>query len=643
PSAGTEPELATGEALEPEPEPVQVELEEVELTLRTLWFFPEIERAVLVFQGATEVGSPEGLDVRHLLLAAEDRDDPRPLEHYAQALQDRLDPDQGHLASLRDRELLPASTAGFVDEEQAQEQALHHTDRRLEHNLHRRALEEHARVVAQVEAAGLDPAQVAPPAPEPPAPAPSLDELPGMIETLQAEADLRQEQERAKAAEQRAGLRQMLLEQGMEEGQADELLSASEKGPTGPPRFTAEGQRAGLVALLEQARAQGVPTDGLQEALDDPEQHARWEQAEQQLRQEYRRSAHLQDPAPALPAARSEQARLAVREALEAGLPFESFDFTGADLSGMSLRGAKLAGALLESARLDGADLRGADLRGAVLAHASLRGARLDEADLREANLGRAQLEQACLAQADLERAVLTGTILRGAVLRGARLREVEAYQVVLSDADASEVITERLVLLEAEVTGLNLSGAELPQAVLLELDLRGAVLLGARLTQATFVGCNAAGVSLAGAVLDGARFVEACDLREASLAGASARGTNLRGTMLREAVLDHANLEGADLSEADLSAARLYRASARGARFDGASLEDAMLVGANLMQASFLGATIRGADLRGTNLYGADMARVRTDDRVRLDQAELARVRVLPRHQPPATKEPAS
>ena len=68
---------------------------------------------------------------------------------------------------------------------------------------------------------------------------------------------------------------------------------------------------------------------------------------------------------------------------------------------------------------------------------------------------------------------------------------------------------------------------------------------------------------------------------------------------------------------------------------------EDASLVAANLMQASSLAATIRGADLRGTNLYGADMARVRTDDRVRLDQANLARVRVLPRHQPTTTEEP--
>lgn len=612
-----------------------VSIEEVPLSLRTLWFFPEIERLVMVFQGSTEITHPEGADVRHLMLAAEDREHPRPLTHYARALEDRLDPDHGHLASLRDHELLPESMAGHVDEGQAAEQALHQTERLMEHNLHRRAVAEHEAMVQRVREAGLDPEQCAPPPPQPPAPPPSLDELPALVEQLQSDADTRQADARARAERDREALRTQLLDQGMPAEEADALLSAAEKGPTGPPKFTADGQRAQIVELLQQV-PEGIDAEQLRAALVDDEQYERWKAAEKQLHDTYRATAHLQDPAPALSAERSEQARLAVREALEKGVDFGTLDLTGADLSGMSLRGAKMAGAYLESTTLDGADLRGADLRHAVLAHASLVDVRLDEAYLQHANLGGADLRGACLREADLDNAVLMSARLPGAVLHGARLRGADLFRVVLTDADASEIVTERAVFLEAEVTGLNLTGARLDEAAFLELDLRGCQFLGAHLSRATFVSCEAPGVTFAGATLDNARFVQDCDLTEASLAGASLRSTNLRGVLLTEAVLDQVTAEGADLSGANLRRARLYRASARGARFDEADLEDATLVAANLMQASLLGATIRGVDLRGANLYGADMARVRTDDRVRLEQANLTKVRVLPRHQEP-------
>ncbi|MEX1366550.1 MAG: DUF2169 domain-containing protein [Nannocystaceae bacterium] len=616
------------------PPPDELGLEEIELSLRTLWLLPDLERAVLVFQGATEVTDPEGADIGHLVLAAERREQPRPPEHYARALQDRLDPERGHLAALRQQDLMPTGEAEHVDEDQARERALHESERRLEHNLHRRALEEHDRTVAGLKEAGLDPEQYGPPPPQPPAPAPPLEELPGMVEQLQEQAQQRQEQEQASAAQRRTRLREQMLAQGIPAPQADELLAASERGPTGPPRFTAQGQRAALRGRLEQARSLGGPTDGIEEALEDPEQYERWQRAEQQLRDNYRQTAHLQDPAPALTPARSEDARLCLREALEAGTDLGTLDLSGADLSGMSLRGAAMAGAFLESARLDGADLRGADLRGAVLAHASLAGARLDEADLREANLGYADLTETCLREANLEQAVLMGTRAPRAVLRGARLVGAELFRIVLTDADATEIVTEQLRLLEAEVTGLNLAAADLRGAVFLELDLSGAQMLGARLDGATFVTCRAPAVSFAGATLDNARFVKDCELPRVSFAGASLRGCNLRETALGGASFDEASLEGADLSGCDLRGASLHRASARGARFDGADLEDASLVAANLMQASLLGATIRGVDLRGANLYGADMARVRTDERVRLEQANLARVRVLPRHE---------
>jgi uncharacterized protein YjbI with pentapeptide repeats len=618
-----------------EGDPEIVGLEEVALSLRTLWFFPDVERAVLVYQGSIATAEDDAADVQHLLLAAEHRDRPRPASSYAAALEARLDPQRGAIAALREDELLPEDAAALVDDDLAQERALHHTERRLEHNLHRRALREHQQTVDRLVEMGLDPAAFAPEPPKPPPPPPSPDELPALVQQLQDEALLQQEREQAELRQRQAALRTRLEALGLPPEERERLLHQHEKGPTGPPQFTAAGQRALLTAVVERTREAGAPTEALEQLLADPALEARWVAAETQLRDEYRRSAHLQDPAPPMAAARSEQARAVVRDTIAAGGRFDTLDLTGADLSGMDLKGANLSGAFFESARLDGADLRRADLTGAVLAHASLRGAKLDGARMTGTNLGRSTLAGASLVQAELARAELMGADLTGAVLRGADLRGASFLQARLCDADCSEVQTEQLMLVEAAVTGLRLCGAMLQRAAFVRLDLGGADLSRAVLEHATFVACRAPEVSFAGAVLDHARFVSDCDLSGAVLTGASLRSANLRGTALPGADLAHARLDLADLCECRLRGASLHRAVARGARFDKADLAEATLTTVDFMQASFVNATIAGADLRGSNLYGADMARVRSDPHVRLQDAVLVKVRIHPKHEP--------
>jgi uncharacterized protein YjbI with pentapeptide repeats len=618
-----------------------VRLEEVALSLRTLWFFPDAERAVLVYQGSTTTHEDDAADIVHLVVAAEHREQPRASEHYAAALEARLDEESGTIAALREHELLPepAAAGAAQEDELAQERALHHTERRLEHNLHRRALNAHQQTVDQLVAMGLDPAAFGSEPPKPPPPMPSPDELPALVQQLRDDAVRRQAEAQAELEARQHALRQRLAALGIAPADRERLMHQHEQGPTGPPRFTAAGQRAMLAAVVVQTREAGAPTEALEQLLADPALDERWVAAETQLRDNYRRTAHLQDPAPPLTAARSEEARACVRESLAADEDFSTLDLTGADLRGMDLVGADLVGAFLESACLDGADLRRADLRGAVLAHASLRGAKLDEAKLAGANLGRSSLAGASAVQADLAGAELMGADLTGAVLRGADLRGASLLQAKLTDVDASEIVTEQLALIEAEVTGLRLSGASLERATFVKLDLTGADLSRARLPHATFVTCKAVGVSLAGAVLDHARFVQGCELDGATLTAASLPACNLRGTSLRGADLGHAVLDGADLSECALVGASLVRAVARGARFDKADLTDASLLCADLMRASFMNATIHGADLRGSNLYGADMARVRSDAHVRLDEAVLVKVRIHPTHVPTGSR----
>ena len=128
----------------------------------------------------------------------------------------------------------------------------------------------------------------------------------------------------------------------------------------------------------------------------------------------------------------------------------------------------------------------------------------------------------------------------------------------------------------------LNLSDADLSG-----VDLRGANLKRADLT----------GTSLRDANLVGANFSEA-DLTRA----------DLRGARLVKADFYTARLFKATFSEADCSGTYLRRADAIEADFAGANLTKADLVELNLRNGNLAGATLIGTDLSGSRLSGVDM-----------------------------------
>jgi uncharacterized protein YjbI with pentapeptide repeats len=182
------------------------------------------------------------------------------------------------------------------------------------------------------------------------------------------------------------------------------------------------------------------------------------------------------------------------------------------------------------------------------------------------------------LSGVDLSDADLSGANLRSAYLRGADL----------SSADLSGANLFGANLRSADLSGADLSGAYLSGANLRSADLSGADLRGADLI----------GADLIGAYLSGAN-LRSADLRSADLIGAYLIGANLRS----------ANLSGADLSGAYLSGAKLSGANLSGANLSGAYLSGAYLIGANLS-----GANLRGADLRGADLRGAYLSKTKVE-----------------------------
>ena len=121
----------------------------------------------------------------------------------------------------------------------------------------------------------------------------------------------------------------------------------------------------------------------------------------------------------------------------------------------------------------------------------------------------------------------------------------------------------ERADLYKADLSGANLSGANL-----YKVNLRGANLHRANLYKSDLSGANLYESGLIRANLIGAKLYKA-DLSEAYLNGADLSEANLSRAYLYKADLLYANLRGADLSGADLREADLREADLEGAKLD--------------------------------------------------------------------------
>lgn len=602
-------------------------LEEVELELQTLWFFPDQERLVLGWTGSVDVAEEEAADVVKLMLAAESTEHARPLSHYEQVLADRLDEEFGALAALRDVDLVPEDLAAAPDDADD----LFALEGLPIDNGQRQREELFASALAHLEAQGIDPAEYGLEPPPPPDAQPTLDELPELLAKKRAEL--------AEAQTQGEAMRESMLAQAAEvldglptDMTADSVREQVTEVGDGPPSFRADAQKTELEAQAMKARMLGGIDDALEAVIDDPAQYAHWQAAEAKLLGAYRKTAHHQAPAARLSGVSGGEALARFEHTLKSGQGFRNANFTGAILRGLDLRGADLSGGLFESADFTETDLRGANLDDTVLAHAKIDRARLDRASLRRANLGKANLVQSVLDSARLDEAVLEGTRLKGSRFRGAVLHGASLRDAHFVDCDGQRMEASKLQLLGVTFERVMFGAAVFDETTFLELDLRTCDFADASLRGCTFLRCDLRKVNLAGAVLEGARAVEATRLEEAVLTQASLRKANFRGLRMKGVDLRQAQLDDADFTESDLERAKLYRASARGARFDIANLRHAEMMSINLMQASLARACIESADLRGANLHGADMARIRTNAAVKLDDALLTRVRIHPR-----------
>jgi uncharacterized protein YjbI with pentapeptide repeats len=604
-----------------------------ELTMRmdTLHLFPTLGRGVAIHRGVLEVSEDDAADLVNVIVAAENLGAPRPVSHYETVLAQRLDRKKGVLFLLRDSDLLPPQPPpGTVPGDGTDMDAIVEREGLLADHLIARQEEENAAAVANITAMGLDPKDFGlPHAPLEKPRRPTGEELPALQEAAEkqlAEAKATQAKEE-KAGEEKG--RKAFAAAGLD---YDKEQREAAKKAGGPPKVTAEGEMTRLRELLALARTGGVAMPELEAVLEDPELRPRLVQAEEKLRELYRRFAH-EMPAASFDDPVAAALRVEVLGEHAAGKSLARRDLTGADLSHAALAHVDLGEAFLEGANGAGADLSGANLTRAVLARSNLTGAKLAGAKLAGANLGHAMLAGADLTGADLTGAVLHRADLTGAKLDGAELGQANLWEATLTGASMNRVRADGVLFHQVDLARVPLRGASLRKAVFLECALEEADLSEADVTSAVLLACKADRLRLTNARADNLRVV-----RETSLVGALFDGASVTSSTLRGAKLDGANFRGAkvdrsDFSEASLVEAVFTRASAKEARFVRSDLARAKVDKVNLGYGILQKAKIQGASFRGSNLFRADLARAVGDDHTDFDGANLKNVRVVPRN----------
>lgn len=605
----------------------QEKFKEIKTRLNTLWFFPDAERVILMFQGVHPIAEDDGSDILHLLAGLEFIDRPRPAEHYLHVRDKRLDKENGALESLREDDLVPAElVAPLIDFALGENRILERNQKRAE--------AERIKARTEVASHGLDPDLHAPPLETEAAPAiRNLDDLLRVRTDMdqrilrmkqKAEAIKTKSMSEAKAAVERDGKDFSLIE--------SEVAGLKTRGP--PKPFVDELLRdfRGYIAA---GQAHKAAVAELEHMVADSKLHTQWREGESGRLRAYRMTAHYQIPVDRLHTEAAQAVRHRVLERQASGADFRGWDLTGADLSGLDLAGANLEGALMERANLTRTNLRGANLRNAVLAHADLLSTQCQHAVFASANLGGARIEKADFENADLTCAIFAKAYLgqvswRGTKIDGIRLEEAKFDELDCGGAHSDQLITFH----QLDLRGFNFALARLRAAAFIQCDVSGVDFSGAVFEKCAFVTLKAAKTRFVGMRIDSGCFAQQCDLCEADFSKAVLQNVSFRGAILTGAILEGAMLRGSDFSECELSQANLARVDASEARFVRARLAGACFDSANLADAVFQHARLENTDYRNANLFQSDFARVRVAPGVSFDNALCTRMRTLPRHQ---------
>lgn len=297
---------------------------------------------------------------------------------------------------------------------------------------------------------------------------------------------------------------------------------------------------------------------------------------------------------------------------------FSSADFSGADLllanlTDASLQNAFFRGTDLRQAKLNGVNARGANFILARMARVDLTGADLRGADLRfveftDANLSFAQLDDADLRGAILEGVTNFFTRFHGCATDSLTVMdpEIRAIWEIVNNKGAGKNFNA-LDLSLADLSGGNLTNAQLQATDLSGVDFQMCDLSGANLTGATLRFLDLRGTKITAQTIIASKWRTIWDIINNPKTNRVHLNADFTLSLFVDTVFDHADLRGARFTSGSIFGGTFHTANMQSANLSGTSVFDADFRNANLSNANLSNASFDGVDLTGATLAGAN------------------------------------
>jgi uncharacterized protein YjbI with pentapeptide repeats len=570
----------------------QEQFKEVELNADTLWFFPDQELGVLIFHGQCVIDDSDALDVEAVMLAYDQLDEKRPVDHYQSVMQLRTDPDTRHLHVFNEAQLSVqlAKTSSAVTGEDLRRQ-------KLQARLDEMDADFWASSGVAKPVDYVSPVLPESLLPDPRQPDGSMD-LTAFMAAANQKLEQAKEQAKAKQQELQSKLEASLQELTVPAAPAETPVTAEEALARSNPvdQLNAELARMPLTDLSPEQQKNVV--DGITQAMAQG--------------RELQRLA--QDP---ISKCVSDSAALElgqlVKQRLQLGQSLAAFNLAGVILMGQSFADINLAQVNFERGNFSHCDFSGADLRGASFVGATLHNCRfhntqLAEANWSAANLNACEFRDAKLLQCQWSKTQITSCDFSNADLSGGSFRNTQ-----LTNNQFRSAKFDQSIWVEANTKANRWDTSTAQQFAWLGCELNDCTFDSIDWQQGAFLNCITKNLSLANARLK--KILITGEASKSLWNASNWRGAKLQECGFRQTQFLSAEFSEASFSNCDFGNTELQLLTARNALFHkcllmGAAALDGDFQGADFCQSMAMKMNLTGADLQDAQLWRANFHR---------------------------------
>jgi uncharacterized protein YjbI with pentapeptide repeats len=583
------------------------EAAEIAMHLDTVWFLPDFDLGVVIYHGQTEINDSDALDVNLLMIAYDDPQAPKSIEHYREVIALRTNKATATQHVFNDSQLAaahsPEELARRAETQTAAEvAALAKSQKRLDlldaQYWAKRGMIPpvgHLPPRATLPALGLMTAETARESDF------DLSDIMAKAKALVAEA-----QENSKKAlgkiislPPQVVIPEEQLTAAITRGivPAYDLLPSTETGFD--PQFSHQ------LAVIERNYSEGefASTEAYEAArtavLKLPA-----------LRRQGRRAAPsvILSDLPLLPEVAYEFG-LQIAQWKNLGLCLAGRDLAGAKLSGFDFSGADLREVMLEGADLSDAKFIGANLQGAALTGALLNGADFTNANLYQANLSTSQGQAVCFNNANLSYAHALNACWLNASLDGANLQRILGIKLTITGSSLKGACADKATLMEINADDTDWQGASLEKTVFLRAHLKQSNFTLATLCKTVLNEAQLQGSCWENASLDSIQGGGISNWSYANLNGMTAKKCGFHGANFAFANFKNSQLLRCDFGSCDFSFAVLDDALFSYPLFYKAQLQNVSAKNTEFFQALCRKTDFTGADLISTRFAQCDLS----------------------------------